>query len=184
MIQLNEDSLLFQTSNGETIPCSAELVTIELIGDAANQLDPEIIRNASAAVLHYFKEDLGKTHVSLAEFSSALERVLRGFGFTVKSGEERQTPKVAESDLSKLASGLGKGSELFFFPTLRAELKRKLRQSPQILRFSGLRTCVKELTGTRRWTHRCQDLNDQIVDYLRDCLLCEAKSNSCALVVC
>jgi hypothetical protein len=83
MIQLNPDCLIFQTSNGEHIPCSAELVTIELMGETASLVDPEVIRNASAAVLHYFKHELGRTSVSVAEFSSALEKVLRGFGFDV-----------------------------------------------------------------------------------------------------
>jgi hypothetical protein len=83
MIQLNPDCLVFQTADGDYIPCSAEFVTLELIGDAADLLDPELIQDASAAVLHYFKYELGRTHVSVGEFSMALEKVLRGFGLSV-----------------------------------------------------------------------------------------------------
>src|SRR3569833_1988255 len=71
MIQLRPDCLIFQTSQGELIPCSAETVTIELIGDASSVLDPEIVREAASAVVHYFKHDLGRETVSVAEFSDA-----------------------------------------------------------------------------------------------------------------
>src|SRR5688572_1623412 len=111
MIQLNPDCLIFQTASGENIPCSAELVTIELIGDAAEFLDPQIIQNASSAVLHYFKNELARDFVSVAEFSEALEKVLRGFGLDVRPAEETEplTPRVEEADLREIACASGKG---------------------------------------------------------------------------
>ncbi len=187
MIQLNPDCLIFRTADGENIPCSAELVTIELIGDAVSALDPEIIENASAAVLHYFKQELGREYVTVAEFSEALEKVLRNFGLVVKKVEEkkaepRKRPNVVDDDLRQIACESGKGFELFFFSNLREHLHTKIATGdPEIIRFSGLRSCVKQLVGARRWSSRCQALNDQIVDYLRTCLSAEQKR--CALVV-
>jgi hypothetical protein len=58
-----------------------------------------------------------------------------------------------------------------------------LRQSPKILRFRGLRGCVKQLTGARRWSFRCEQLQDQIVSYMRECLSADREKNECALVV-
>jgi len=52
-----------------------------------------------------------------------------------------------------------------------------------VLRFRGLRDCVKRLAGAKRWSARCNDLNDQIVEYLRTCLSAEPKGSSCALMV-
>src|SRR5678815_3620123 len=83
MIQLHPDCLIFRTSQGELIPCSAESVTIEMIGDASSLIDPETVREAAAAVVHYFKYDLHRDTVSVAEFSDALQRALRCFGFDV-----------------------------------------------------------------------------------------------------
>lgn len=188
MIQLNPDCLIFRTADGENIPCSAELVTIELIGDSASGLDPEIIENASAAVLHYFKKELQRDFVTIAEFSEALEKVLRNFGLVVKKVEEkksdaRKAPQVVEDDLRQIASESGKGFELFFFSSLREHLHTKIAtNNPEVIRFNGLRGCVKQLVGARRWTNQCQDLSDQIVEYLRTCLSAEEK-HSCALVV-
>jgi len=94
MIQLHPDYLIIQTSQGENIPCSGETVTIELMGEAASSLDPEVVREAAAAVVHYFKEELKQEHVSVAEFSTALERVLHGFGYDVSSSpSDAPTPE-------------------------------------------------------------------------------------------
>ena len=82
-----------------------------------------------------------------------------------------------------LAYESGPGSELFFFPRLRAELQRHLQQAPRVLRFRGLRGCVKQLTGARRWSLRCQSLEGEIVAYLRQCLSAEPAPKEFALVV-
>ena len=44
MIQLHTDCLVFETSDGETIPCSAHDVTVELLGDAVTEIEPQIGR--------------------------------------------------------------------------------------------------------------------------------------------
>ena len=182
MIQLKPDCLIFQTQSGDQIPCSAELVTLELIGNAAEVLDEQLVRNASQAVLHYFKNELKRDFVSVAEFAEALEKVLRGFGLEVRSGDTSAKPRVVESDLRQLACGAGKGFELVFFASLREEVKRQVSESAELLRFTGLRSCVKQLTGSQRWCHRCEKLSDQIVEYLRSCLSAERKTD-CGLVV-
>src|SRR5439155_14900038 len=101
----------------------------------------------------------------------ALEQALGALGLNIKPNPvEVSAPWVAETDLRRLAFQSGKGYELLFFLSLRQELRQKLQLSPQVLRFRGLRVCVKQLTGAKRWTRRCQALHDQIVDYLRTCL--------------
>jgi len=184
MIQLRPDCLLFETPGGEAIPCSAELITVNLLGEATDLLDPDLVQNAARAVLHYFKVEQGKSFVSMGEFSRALAKVLRGFGMSVNSAEAAAPPRrISESDLRRLACESGKGFELVFFPRLRDELRKQLNQSPQVVRFEGLRSCVKQLAGARRWTDRCQCLSDQIVDYLRRCLSDDPGAKSCSLMV-
>jgi hypothetical protein len=181
MIQLHPDCLIFQTSNGENIPCSAEVVTIELVGEA--NLDPEVVREAAAAVVCYFRNELGREHVSVEEFSRALQKVLRKLGYQVSGNhEEKPEPSLAITNLPELATSSGKGYELMFFQRLRGELKTQLKYEPQVVRFQGLRTCVKQLAGRQRWCPSCERLSDQIVDYLRECFTAE-RSNSCNMVV-
>lgn len=185
MIQLHPDCLIFHTSQGESIPCSAEVVTIELVGDS--NLDPQVVREAAAAVVYYFKSELGREDVSIAEFSRALQRVLCQLGYDVTANSDSDAAPTAQErlavlNLPELASASGKGFELVFFQRLRSELKTHLRQEPRMLRFQGLRSCVKQLAGRQRWCKTCQTLNDQIVDYLRECF-CAEEVEDCNLLV-
>jgi hypothetical protein len=160
------------------------MISVELMGETAELFDQEFVSEAAKAVFHYFQYDLGQQMVTVGEFTEALERVLRGFALPVPPVVKTESePGFAEADLEQLARESGEGCELFFFPRLRDELRQRLRQEPLLLRFSGLRGCVKRLTGARRWSRRCQCLQDQIVEYLRECLSAEPARDELALVV-
>ena len=188
MIQLHPDYLLFELPNGDSVPCSAETVTFELIGEAAENLDPELIKNAAAAVLHYFQQDLKRECVSVGEFSEALEEVLRGFGLNVQSAAATEPAKTAPSagaDLAQLVEEAGEDGDLFFFQRLRAEVRRQVTNSPEggSVNLTGLRPCVKRLLRARRWSRRCEGLSDRIVSYVRGCLCHEPPSHDCAVII-
>src|SRR5213594_3323435 len=148
MIALASDCLLFQMSNGEAIPFSADMISAEMTGDTSGLFDSEFLRNATKAVFHYFKHDLGRQSVSLGEFAGAMEKVLGGFAMMAKvAAKTFSRPGLLESDLRRLVQESGNGCELFFFPRLRNELRQQLKQAPRVLRFRGLRGAVKELAG-------------------------------------
>ena len=177
MIALRTDCLLFELPNGESVPCSPEMITVEIAGEAGNPLDREVLRHAAASVFHYFKVELERESVTIGEFSRAMEKVLGHLGYAVHPGE----PDSA--DLVQLLREAGDSRELLFFPRLRDELRGQLRQSPRVVRFRGLRGCVKQLAGAQRWSSRCEQLEDQIVAYLRECFSAEPEQKQCALVV-
>lgn len=169
MIQLHTDCLVFETSEGESIPCSAHDVTIELLGDALNEIEPSLITEATEAVLYHFKVDLDRTSIKVSEFTIALEQILRGFGYKVMAADEKELDfNSAETDLNHLAHQAGEGLEVVFFCTLRNQIHADLHGKPEMLKVKGLREAVNKLTGTKNWGPRSQKLNDQIVDYLRD----------------
>jgi hypothetical protein len=184
MIALAADCLLFEFTTGEQVPFSAEMVSVEVSGETGQWLDPDLVRDTTNAVFHYFKHELGRQSVTVGEFSEAMEKALKGFQFghrpAVRPGG---APGVIESDLRWLARESGEAGELVFFPRLRAVLREQLREQPRMLRFYGLRGCVKQLARTRRWTSRCRDLEDQIVAYLRECLSAETGRVDFALLV-
>jgi hypothetical protein len=187
MILLRRDCLVFETSEGN-VPLPAEEVTMEIIGDAIEILDEETIKQAAEAVLFYFKEELGQTTVSITEFTAQLERALNALGLTVQSAKSNPSPtagapRVVESNLLCYAPDAGPAMELTFFPSLRMAVHELLAQSPDVIRFRGLRPCVKQMLKARRWTHGCQGLNDQIVEYLRSCFDGARRGSRCALVV-
>ena len=184
MIALAADCMLFEMACGKAVPLSAANISVEVEGENASLFDSEFVRHAANAVFHYFRYELGRKVVTVAEFASALEKVLSGFALRKSASAESQPCLVVlESDLGRLAEETGKDSELFFFPLLREELRRHLRQSPQVVRFRGLRGCVKRLAGARRWNGHCRRLEEQIIAYLRDCLSAESRESEFAMVV-
>jgi len=77
--------------------------------------DEEFVKEASAAVLHYFKQEQGRDSVTLGEFAEALEKVLQGFKFPeVMSADET---RVLEADLQQLAARFRRGFRTHLFPT-------------------------------------------------------------------
>lgn len=184
MIQLRSDCLEFETGNGETIPCSVHTVTVELMGASAKWLDPDIISNAAAAVLHYFKHDLQRPHVTVREFASVLETVLSSMGLDVQPAEVPSGDfRVIESDLRLLAPEGDEGLELLFFDKLRNEILHQMKSEPSVLRFRQTRQTVKTLTRAKRWCPRCQRLRDAIVEFLRETWDRYSDNPSCVLVV-
>jgi hypothetical protein len=184
MIALRTDCLLFELANGESVPCSAEMITVEIAGEANGLLDREMLRHAAASVFHYFKIELERDSVTVGEFARALEKVLSHLGYTIHANEPAgPVAEINESDLIQLLREAGDSRELLFFPRLRDELRGQLRHSPRVVRFRGLRGCVKQLAGAQRWSSRCEQLEDQIVAYLRECFSAEPEQKQCALVV-
>jgi hypothetical protein len=185
MIALHNECLVFQLHNGESVPCSADMIAVEIVGEANSLLEPETLRHAAASVFHYFKTELARETVTIGEFSLALEKALLHLGYSIHAHAPASGPdEMSDADLGALASETGGSLELLFFPRLRDELRIRLRTSPRLVRFRGLRSCVKQLAGARRWSSRCEQLQDQIVDYLRGCLTAETAQGETAQAEC
>ena len=183
MILLRSDCLVFEMSNGDYIPCSVSTVTVELIGSAVEHLDREVVQHAAAAVLHYFHHELQRNTVTVTEFTDALETALRGLGLNVTCDLPAKPVRAADSDLRRIASDAGNDFELGFFARLRDEVRKEIQTAPEMIRFSGLRSCVKQLSGAHRWCPRCERLSDQIVEFLRGCVSSENLAQPCGLLV-
>ena len=125
----------------------------------------------------------GKT-VSIAEFATAFESVLNGLGLKLDSGRVAAArDEAANKDLQLLAFHAGDACELAFFPRLRTAVHSQFQITPRLIRFHGLRSCVKCLLGAERWSPRCDLLRDQIVEFLRRTLHKETAGDTCALLV-
>src|SRR5262249_44590849 len=149
MIALGNDFLVFRLASGESLPLSAEMVSADIMATTAPLFDQEFVDHAASAVFYYFKQELGRQTVTLGEFAQTLEKVLKGFKLESPDASAKCRLHVQEADLCKLAESEN-GCELFFFPRLRDELRHQLKECPRVLRFRGLRGCVKRLAGARR----------------------------------
>lgn len=182
MIWLADDCLVFELQNGESVPLSVNMISFESVGETGLKFDPEFIHDVAASVFYYFKHDLEREAVSVGEFAVAMEKALRERGCQVQSvhmpGESN-----SQGDLLALADESADGGELLFFKRLRDALLKQLDVSPDAVRFQGLRGCVKRLLGARRWNMKCEQLQEQIVDYLRQLFSAEARRARCSLMV-
>lgn len=184
MILLADNFLFFQLPSGESVPFTAEMISVELTDGASEPFDQEFLEHAAASVFHYFKNDLERKTVSVAEFASAFESVLNGLGLKLSGGRIATTrDDSANKDLQLLAFHAGGGGELAFFPRLRSAVHAQFQITPRLIRFHGLRDCVKSLLGAERWSPRCDQLRDQIVEFLRRTLSKETSGSTCALLV-
>lgn len=183
MILLADNFLFFQLPSGESVPFSAEMISVEL-ADGVKPFEQDFVEHAAASVFHYFKNDLGRKTVSVAEFASAFESVLNGLGLKLDSGRVAAArDDAANKDLQLLAHHAGEACELAFFPRLRTAVHAQCQITPRLVRFHGLRGCVKHLLGAERWSPRCDHLRDQIIEFLRRTLHKETAGSSCALLV-
>ena len=153
MIALQSDHLIFQLTNGESIPCSVEMISIEIAGNSEGMLDAEMLRHASASVFHYFKVELERETVTVGEFAQALEKVLHGLGLTLFADQSAPETAQRESDLGMLASESAENLELFFFPRLRTELRSHLSHAPRVLRFRACAAAPSNSPGPGAGAH-------------------------------
>jgi hypothetical protein len=156
-------------------------IVVELAGKCGSLPDRELITQAISAVVHYIKTDLKVDTIPADEFSTLLEAVLEGFGFVVKTKVkngnggpaiktrkcERDNKSTEIINLQQVAEDVGYGYELFFFDRLRQTVAKSMLKRPHLLYLYGLRDCVRYLTGTRKWTPRCQKLSEEIVFFAR-----------------
>lgn len=181
MTRLRPDYPAFETEPPWVGWLSPEQVAFQLAGPLAG-LYAEEIRAAVAAVVYFFRHDLGRRAVPVAEFAATLNQALGSLGLSLAL-PPRQAELGLETDLAGLLDRAGPGGRLTLCARLRAHLRQQLQGGPAIIRYCGLRRCVRRVLGARRWTPRCQRLADQIVSFLRACLAAESQGNPCLLVV-
>jgi hypothetical protein len=183
MIALREDCLLVEQAGGGYLPCSAEELTFEVVGDTS-LVDGEVLKHATAAVMHYFREELDRTTVTLGEFSAMLTKVLQGLGISAEvTGQIVPGEQVRIADLGALAEAGGIAGELEFCQRLRTLLREQLAAAPSRLEILGLRVCVKRLTGRKHWCPTCERTAAWILEMIRGWYAQEAPSRPTALVV-
>lgn len=200
MIDLHRDSILLVQENGEAIPFSAADISFDVVGPSigSSGISTEILRQCTAGIVHYFKSDLGRSRITLAEFSEALVRVLAGFGYDIEvtgmtdgdplslEGAKQPStaaPDVVPLDLQHVAMDAGKMGELEFFPRLKTLMDERMAQGPRALDCHGLRPAVKQLLGRKQWSPACRELERRIVETLRHWYRSRALGRPTGLVV-
>lgn len=190
MIQFQQKALFVCHNDGRIEPLDVQDLVRCLAADpqsGALELDPSILEKVVESIVQHFRNELKREHVPLGEFIQLAQTLLMAFA---GSAVPKRAPLV-ELDLFETARRCGIGFELEFFSELRRfvagrsaastcagkSTPKQMRDSPSQttkeatsnahLQIVGLRRCAKYLLGRRRWSKRCSEMRDEIVEYIR-----------------
>lgn len=180
MIDVREDMIFVVRLDGRCEPLTLDQLAHQITGHPSiGKIELWVARQIAHAVMHYFHADLDRDVVDEAALNEVLERVLACCCEVIDSDK----PAAFSADLRKLAVQAGYGFELVFFKELEKTV-RDLRGHPaRFIQFTGLRPCVKLLTGRKNWSSSCSRLENEILDFLRNKVGNESSGKESLLVV-
>jgi len=173
MSPASEPMMIVDQSEGRARTVSVrELVRLvrDQEGTGARRLQPWLCETAVEAVLEYFRHDLRRQRVPLAEFVMVATRLLESFIRDVVISSRN----LSHLDLLEVARRSGTGFELEFYPRIRRFFLERLDPAEpggaagrKTLHLTGLRQCAKFMAGRRRWSKRCAEARDEILALIR-----------------
>lgn len=102
---------------------------------------------------------------------------------TVTHPQAKPITKVWKTDLQTIAAESKSLGELEFQRRLRARLDEAIAACPEAVEFSGLRECVKQLTGRKHWCEECRRLETWILEVVTARFSQKIGAGRCALLV-
>jgi len=184
MIQVQPDCFWIQTDKGDLIPCTPDSIAVEVLSNESILLDAEVVKQAVHAILYYFQHDLGRNSITVSEFTQSLEEALKSVEGLAQMAECDAAKKVMEQlDIASLVHASNCGFELMFFNQLRQVMTEKLASKPHVVQCIRLREGIKTILGQNHWNRKCQQLSDQVVDFLRSLLKNHPAHPACALII-
>jgi hypothetical protein len=116
------------------------------------------------ALIFYLRNDEQRDSIEFADLVSAVGKLALSCGFPSVTIEN---DVVVSADLYRMAQSTGYGFELAFFQSIERSIGELRTRNARLVRFVGLRPCVKMLVGAKNWCKTCQRLNDEIVAFIR-----------------
>lgn len=163
--------------------CQTEWLT-ETLTNAAHGTDvPDwMARDISRGVESYLTNHYRGSVIDSDELFARIEKTLSSLGLNDVAANIDKTPPPVRISLNELARRAGSGYELSFFQLLAEQLDSALQGGALRVEFYGMRSCVKRMTSTRKWSSRCDQMRSEIADFI-DRFRLEASFRSPALAV-
>ena len=162
MIQLRENIAWVSAADGTRKPFD-EGRLVASIQRATGE--PLLAESITAAVYRYACDKRADQTIPAQEVAELVMSALKMFGLADVAEAYRQRSEWAEIQLNQLAST---GSfELGFYRQLDSELHALTGDQPARLHLRGMRACVMQLRGARRWGESCRALANEILSFVR-----------------
>jgi hypothetical protein len=169
MILPQHDLAWVRTADGAARPFDENQLAAS-IDSAARHLggEHEWLAHSVAAAIHlYACECLPQRTIAADEIAEVVEAVLMKLGYTELAMAYRQRHQTAEVRLDGITGQSPAGFELEFFRQLDTALRPITSEDLAVMHLRGLRGCVMQLRGARRWCVGCRSLAEEIVEHVR-----------------
>ena len=169
MIQLREHILWVRTGDGRLTPFDERrlAMSIQQAAEHVGQRDWWLAESVAAAVHAFGMKSRGEPVIASKEISEIVTAVLATLGYEWISEAYGGGANRAAIHLNELAWRTDGGLELEFFRQLDRALGAATNRQLVSMRIDGLRACVMQLRGARRWTADCRRLAEEIVEHVR-----------------
>lgn len=169
MILAREEIAWVRSEDGRLTPFDAHRLadSIQLAARGAGHADWWLAESVAAAVQLYARQCLRGSTIAMQEMVEIVVAVLSALGYTEISEAYAQQRRRVRIQLDELSARADEVFELRFFRELDGALNAATDKRLSLLEVRGLRRCVMQLRGVRRWDAACRRLAEEIVQYIR-----------------
>lgn len=170
MIQAHDDIAWVKFDDGHLAPFDEQELALSIQGAAerAGQADWWLAESIAAAIHAYSVKCRSDRVIPSSEITEVVAAVLSMLGYKELSQAYVNQQRRAAIHLGELAGRLGAAFELDFFRQLDRALGAAADRQLSVLEVNGLRACVMQLRGARRWSTGCRAFAEEIVEYVRE----------------
>lgn len=183
MIAIKEQLPLLRLGSQDVVPYEESWVH-QIFQDAAVRcgIDPWFTEEIARGMILYLKRRYPGTAIDISELFDKIDRTLRAVGFEHVAGHVEPSAPPANVSLNRLAQNAGDGYELVFFQLLREQLTSLQGRGANRLHCSELRDAVVSLCKAKRWSPKCERLQQEILDFVANEMALRSKSQMSLLV--
>src|SRR5687768_2594826 len=168
MIALPSNLPLLRIGRYEFAACEASWVeeSIREAAKAAGHDEWWFACDITKSLMIYLRDRFAGTVITLEEMNRRVRQILGKIGFKDIGDQVNLSPPLLRVSLHDLAVESG-GFELGFFQLLEHRLAELMELGARRISLSHARRGVKTLRSARNWGPKCQDLEQEIVHFLR-----------------
>ncbi len=170
MIQLHTDVLWVRAEDGRLAPFDEQrlALSIQKVAENVGHSDWWLAESIAAAVHAFAVKSRSERVIPSKEIADIVATVLATLGYDWISEAYAGDANRVAIHLNELAWRTNAGFELEFFQQLDHALSAAANRRLVAMRIDGLRACVMQLRGTRRWTAGSRRLAEDIVEHVRE----------------
>lgn len=185
MIQLNTDVLWVKFGDGRLAPFDEQrlALSIQEVAERVGHSDWWLAESIAAAVHVFAVKSRSDGVIPSSEIAEVVTMVLSTLGYQGISEAYAGGADHVAIHLHELAGRMNAAYELEFFQRLDRALGAAANRRLLVIEVDGLRTCVMQLRGARRWSASCRRLAEDIVEHVRGRIACMRPPQAACLKV-